>query len=61
MFHIPQVDKHLDEHGHIQWNKDHLEKQLAKFITQLDWYGTALRRHADNVGRPQWNSTVVSA
>lgn len=60
VLHIPQVDKHLDANGNAIWNESYLHKQVAKFILQLDWFANALRRHSDNVGRPVWNSSVVS-
>lgn len=53
---IPEVHKKLDADGNTSDEWQH--KNAAKLITQLNWYGGAMKAQREKIGEPEWGATL---
>ena len=51
VFAIPRIQNALSEAGEPQ--DDRMDSGAEKLIKELEWYGSALKKHRDTVGLPQ--------
>lgn len=56
VWYIPEVNKKLDENG--KTTDERQNKNAAKFITQLNWYGGATKAQREKIGEPEWGPTM---
>ena len=52
IFAIPQINKALSDDG-TPADAERMNKNSDKFISELEWYASALKKHTETVGKPQ--------
>lgn len=51
IFAIPQIQHALSTEGEPQ--NEHMDRGAERLLNELEWYGTALKKHRETVGKPK--------